>query len=80
MNLQQNMIVPILGGDRSQIPCKTPELCTRNRKNILLTGGLIYPVYQKGKGPPMGNSSDFFLAFWDVIGNLMNGTKKNKQE
>ena len=28
----------------------------------------------------MGNSSDFFLAFWDVIGNLMSGTEEKTKE
>ena len=35
------------------------------------------PVVPQGEGPPRGNSRDFFFAFWDVMGNPMNGTENN---
>ena len=34
------------------------------------------PVSPQGEGPPRGNSRVFFLTFWDVMGNPMNGTEK----
>ena len=38
------------------------------------------PVLLQREWPPRGNSCDFLLTFWDVMGNPMNGTEKNKKK
>ena len=36
------------------------------------------PVLPQAEGPPRGNFRDFFFEFWNVMGNAMNGTERNK--
>ena len=48
---------------------------TRKKKYITYRGQILF--YHRGKGPLGVTLSISFLAFWDVMGNLMNGTENN---
>ena len=49
------------------------------KKQYIAYRGLML-LYHRGKGPLGGTLANFFLAFWDVMGNPMNGTEKKQEK
>ena len=71
-NIQNQQIIEEMS-QMTKINSKYPK---KNEEKIHCLQG-ANPVYHRGKGPPRGNSPDFFLAFCDVMGNPINRTEKN---
>ena len=64
----------------SEFNLSTSQVKTQNKKEETIHGLQgANPALPQGEEPPMGNSRLFF-AFWDVMGNPMNGAEKNQEK